>query len=121
MQLINLIALVTALAATSVNARPNPSTVVERQAPGDGVAIIRFYAGMGCEEPWLEDNVFFQNSTCTDNSYKAPYGSFRVYINDFTRTTRFYVNTECGGTNYVDVQPGVEQCFSGRVGSYKSL
>ncbi|KAI4654579.1 uncharacterized protein J4E79_008453 [Alternaria viburni] len=114
MQLINLIALVTALAATSVNARPNPSTVVERQAPGDGVAIIRFYAGMGCEEPWLEDNVFFQNSTCTENSYKAPYGSFRVYINDFTRT-------KCGGTNYVDVQPGVEQCFSGRVGSYKSL
>ena len=87
MQLTNLIALVSALAATSVSARPNPSTVVERQAPGDGVAIIRFYAGMGCEEPWLEDNVFFQNSTCTENSYKAPYGSFRVYINDFTRTS----------------------------------
>ena len=87
MQLTNLIALVSALAATNVNARPNPSTVVERQAPGDGVAIIRFYAGMGCEEPWLEDNVFFQNSTCTDNSYTAPYGSFRVYINDFTRTS----------------------------------
>ncbi|KAI4618637.1 hypothetical protein J4E80_005239 [Alternaria sp. BMP 0032] len=108
MQLTNLIALVSALAATTVNARPNPSTVVERQAPGDGVAIIRFYAGMGCEEPWLEDNVFFQNSTCTENSYKAPYA-------------RFYVNTGCGAGNFVDVQPGVEQCFSGRVESYKSL
>ena len=87
MQLTNLIALVSALAATSVSARPNPSTVVERQAPGDGVAIIRFYAGMGCEEPWLEDTVFFQGDVCTANTYTAPYGSFRVYINDFTRTS----------------------------------
>ena len=87
MQLTNLIALVSALAATSVNARPNPSTIAERQLPGYGVAIIRFFAGMGCEEPWLEDTVFYQGDVCLNNTYTAPYGSFKVYINTFTRTS----------------------------------
>jgi hypothetical protein len=84
MQLTNLLAIITALAATSVNALPNPSAIGERQAPGIG--IIRFYAGSGCEEPWLEDTVFFQGNDCLANSYTAPYGSFRVQQNEFTRT-----------------------------------
>jgi hypothetical protein len=84
MQLTNLLALITALAATSVSALPNPATIAERQSPGIG--IIRFYAGSGCEEPWLEDTVFFQGDKCLSNSYTAPYGSFRVQSNGFTRT-----------------------------------
>jgi hypothetical protein len=84
MQLTNVFALIAALAATSVVALPNPSTIAERQVPGIG--IIRFYAGSGCEEPWLEDTVFFEGDKCLANTYTAPYGSFRVYQNGFTRT-----------------------------------
>ena len=84
MQLTNILGLIAALAATGANALPNPSTIVERQSPEIG--IIRFYAGSGCEEPWPEDTVFFQGDKCLSNEYTAPYGSFRVQSNGFTRT-----------------------------------
>lgn len=84
MQLTNLLPLITTLAAMTVHALPKPSTIAERQSPGIG--IIRFYAGSGCEEPWLEDTVFFQGDKCRSNEYTGPYGSFRVQQNGFTRT-----------------------------------
>jgi hypothetical protein len=84
MQLTSIVALVTAIAAVGVQALPS-SPMEERQAT---IGYIRFYAGTGCEEPWLEDTVFVQGDKCLSNTYTAPYGSFNVQDNSFTRTSK---------------------------------
>lgn len=84
MQLTKFIALLAATAATTVNAAPG-APLEERQAT---IAYLRFYAGSGCEEPWLEDTVFQQGNKCLSNTYTAPYGSFFIRDNYFTRTSK---------------------------------
>jgi|TARA_R110002003_G_scaffold388_5_gene19332 hypothetical protein len=87
MQFTSIIALMTAIAATSVQAAPSTS-VEERQAL---IGYIRFYAGTGCEEPWVEDTVFQQNDKCLSNTFTQPYGSFKVIDNYFTRTSKSFL------------------------------
>ena len=84
MQFTNIIGLLTVIAATSVQAAPGAS-LEERQAT---IAYIRFYAGTGCQEPWLEDTVFQQGDKCLSNTYTGPYGSFFIQTNSFTRTSK---------------------------------
>lgn len=84
MQLTKIIALLAATAATSVQAAPG-TTLEDRQAT---IAYLRFYAGSGCEEPWLDDTVFQQNDKCLSNTYTLPYGSFFIRDNFFTRTSK---------------------------------
>ena len=87
MQLTSIVALLTAVATMSVQAAPTTS-LEERQAT---IAILRFHAGNGCEEPWLEDTVFFQSDKCASNTYTAPYGSLFFQNNYFTRTGKLPV------------------------------
>jgi hypothetical protein len=95
MQFTSIIALVSALATTSVQAAPAATTALEsRQAL---IAYIRFYGGGGWQEPWLEDTVFQQNDKCLSNTYAGPYGSFDVINNSFTRTSKFCWGWCCGG------------------------
>jgi hypothetical protein len=133
----SILALLTAFVATGVQAHPNPS-LTERQAT---IAIVRFYQGNGCEEPWREDTVFFQSNECAVNEYtREPYGSFNIINNSFTRTgkslgsdisghyayvvcvVRLFATEGCSTEgNYIDVGPGVTGCYAGQVISYSFL
>ncbi|KAH7067385.1 hypothetical protein BKA63DRAFT_582223 [Paraphoma chrysanthemicola] len=120
MQLTSIIAFMTAIAATSVQAAPSTS-VEERQAL---IGYIRFYAGSGCEEPWIEDTVFIQGDKCLSNTFTQPYGSFKVINNFYTRTIRLFANPVCNGFgpgNYIDVTPGQTGCFAGKITSYSFM
>lgn len=94
MKLTNILALLTATVTTGVQAMPS-SSLSERQAL---IAYIRFYAGNGCEEPWLEDTVFQQGEQCLANTYAGPYGSFNVLNNSFTRTSTYSSRDIFGGS-----------------------
>ncbi|KAF2026904.1 hypothetical protein EK21DRAFT_92030 [Setomelanomma holmii] len=120
MKLTNIITLLATVAATSVRAAPS-SSVDERQAL---IGYIRFYAGTGCEEPWIEDTVFQQGDKCLSNDFTGTYGSFKVIDNSFTRTIRLFANPVCNGFgqgNYIDVAPGQTGCFAGKITSYSFL
>lgn len=86
MHFTNIIALISALAATSVQAAPALAASLEqRQAL---IGYIRFYGGNGCQEPWIEDTVFQQNDQCLNQTFAGPYGSFNVQTNAWTRTSK---------------------------------
>ena len=125
MQFTSIVALISALAATSVQAAPTPAaapvavaSLEERQAL---IAYIRFYGGNGCQEPWIEDTVFQQNDQCLNNSFAGPYNSFDIQTNAFTKTIRLYATTACGQGNYIDILPGRTGCFSGKINSYSFI
>lgn len=77
-----------ALAVAGVNAAPTNSASLEvRQDPG--LIYTRFYAGGGCQEPWLDDVVFVDTSNdCYNNGLQANYGSVSFINNSATRTRK---------------------------------
>ena len=89
MQFSSIVALITALAATSVQAAPAaapaPASLEQRQAL---IAYLRFYGGTGCQEPWIEDTVFQQNDQCLPQTFSGAYNSFNVQNNAFTKTSK---------------------------------
>lgn len=78
-----------ALAVAGVSAAPNPTAELEaRQVPN--LVYLRFYQGNGCQEPWVEDDVFFDDGTgtCRVEPFTGTYGSFRIVNNDATRSCK---------------------------------
>ncbi|KAF2868575.1 hypothetical protein BDV95DRAFT_578746 [Massariosphaeria phaeospora] len=110
-----------ALAAAGVSAAPNPAAgLTVRQVPN--LVYVRFFAGGGCQEPWVEDDVFYDDGTgtCRVEPFTGTYGSFRIVNNDATRPLTLYTRTDCttaSGGNQVVIAPGQTGCFSQRIGS----
>jgi hypothetical protein len=80
-----------ALAAAGVSAAPNPAAgLAVRQVPN--LVYVRFYQGGGCQEPWIEDGVFYDDGTgtCLAQPFSGTYGSFQIISNDATRSCKFF-------------------------------
>jgi hypothetical protein len=107
-----------ALAAIGVSAAPN-SAIEARQA---GVVYVRFYPQGGCQGPWLEDTVYFDDAsgTCRTETFQGAYASWRIERNEAIRDLTLFTNTDCSitnGGNVITVPAGVSDCFTERIGS----
>ncbi|CAJ2505245.1 Uu.00g126390.m01.CDS01 [Anthostomella pinea] len=112
------------LAAASVRAAPGTSVKAAARQETPRV-YVKFFSDNACLGTWVEDTVWVQNptDTCLDVNIPEGYNSFLVVDNYDTTTLRVFslngCNTNTG--NYVDIAPGVEQCYAQHAGSVEFL
>ncbi|KAF1973671.1 hypothetical protein BU23DRAFT_598812 [Bimuria novae-zelandiae CBS 107.79] len=114
-----------ALAAAGVSAVPTGNAGLDTRqttTPVPGVVYVQFFNGSGCQENFVEDDVFFDDGTgvCRVEPFTGTYGSFRIVTNGATRPLTLYTRTDCTttvGGNSVKLTAGETGCFSQRIGS----